>query len=121
MSFSRTHLAALAAPLFLAIGCAAWAGQGYLAEFEDLPLAPGLTEQQGGMLFETPTGRIVEAFASGELSAAQAQAFYQQALPQLGWELQADGGYKRDNEFLRIDMDGSHRLLAVHFSVVPQP
>jgi len=119
MSFQRTILAALAASLIFALGSIAWAGEAYLTELEDLPLAPGLTEQQGGMLFESPTGRIVEATASGELTAAQVQSFYQQALPQLGWEAQ-NGGYKRDNEFLRINIDGSRRTLLVHFSVVPQ-
>jgi hypothetical protein len=119
MSFKRTQFAALAASLFFVLGSAAWAGEAYLTEFEDLPLAPGLTEQQGGMLFESPTGRIVDATASGELTATQVQSFYQQALPQLGWEAQ-NGGYKRDNEFLRIDIDGSRRTVQVHFSVVPQ-
>jgi len=120
MSFQRTSLAALAASLFLALSVPAWAGQSYLAEFEDLPLAPGLTEQPGGMLFESPTGRIVDATASGDATSAQVQGFYQQALPQLGWEALPDGAFRRDNEILRIDIDGSHRSLLVRFSVVPQ-
>jgi hypothetical protein len=119
MSFPRTSTAAFAACLFLALGCTAWADQPYLTEFEDLPLAPGLTEQPGGMLFESPTGRIVEASATGDLSPDKVKAFYSQTLPQLGWEV-VNGGYKRDNEFLRIDIDGSRRSVTVRFSVVPQ-
>ncbi|HVI51032.1 MAG TPA: hypothetical protein VM661_07470 [Candidatus Sulfotelmatobacter sp.] len=120
MSIQRTFLAAVAASLFLVLGASAWAGQSYLSEFEDLPLPPGLTEQPGGMLFESPTGRIVEATATGDATAAQIQSFYQQALPQLGWEAQSDGSFRRDNELLRIDIDGGRRPVLVRFSVVPQ-
>src|SRR6185437_16642156 len=38
----------------------------FLAEVDDLPMAPGLVEQPGGTLFDTPEGRIVEAVAEGE-------------------------------------------------------
>lgn len=120
MSIQRSLSAVAAVVLFLCLGGFARAADLYLTEYEDLPLAPGLTEQPGGMLFESPTGRIVDATATGQISADQVRGFYQQSLPQLGWEAQPDGSYRRDNELLRIDIDGSHRPLQVRFSVVPQ-
>jgi hypothetical protein len=91
----------------------------FLVEFEDLPLAPGLTEQAGGVLFESPAGRIVDATAEGEVDVQQVLAFYAQTLPQLGWEALGDSTFRRDNELLRIVVDGDRHPLAVHFSVVP--
>lgn len=119
MSFSRTPSAAFAALLFFCLGPAIRADQAYLAEFEDLPLAPGLAEQPGGTLFESPAGRIVETTARGDAAPETVKAFYRQTLPQLGWE-PADGGYRRDGELLRIDIDGSQQPLTVRFSVVPR-
>ncbi len=59
----------------------ALAAGAFLTELEDLPLAPGLSEIPGGMLFDSPTGRIVEASAQGEIPADQVVAFYTQTLP----------------------------------------
>ena len=105
--------------LLLASAPAGAAGA-FLNEYEDLPLAPGLSEGPGGMLFDAPNGRIVEAQASGDVSAQQVLSFYAQTLPQLGWDKQSDNLFRRDNELLRIDVDGSRRPTVVRFSVVPQ-
>ncbi len=105
--------------LLLAAGAALAAGE-FLAELEDLSLPAGLTEQPGGMLFESPTGRIVEAVATGNLGAAEVRAFYAATLPQLGWERLDDAAFRRDKEVLHIDIEDKKRPLSVHFSVVPQ-
>ena len=110
--------AAGAAVLWLAAAPALAAGA-FLAEFEDLPLAPGLTEQPGGVLFESPNGRIVEATAEGRVASHQVLAFYAQTLPQLGWVPVDETSYRRDNEILRIVVDGSRAPVSVHFSVAP--
>jgi len=122
MTYPRLLLAALASALLFAAAPAGAADPAFLAELEDVPLAPGLTENAGGMLFESPTGRIVEATAAATASvtAPQVQQFYMQTLPGLGWEPKPDGSFRRDNEVLRIDVDGSRRPVTVHFSVVPQ-
>jgi hypothetical protein len=95
------------------------AASGFLVEFEDLPLAPGLSELPGGTLFESATGRIVEATAQGDIAGQRVLAFYAETLPQLGWEKVSESSYRRDNELLRISVDGGHHPLTVHFSVVP--
>ena len=89
-------------------------------ELEDLPLPPGLTEMPGGMLFDSPTGRIVEATAQGEIGADRVLAFYAQSLPELGWQKVGPSSYRRDNELLKIDVEAKRRPLLVRFSVVPQ-
>jgi hypothetical protein len=99
---------------------AGWTAGAFLAEFEDLPLAPGLTEVPGGMLFDSPTGRIVEATAQGDVREKDVLAFYAQTLPELGWNATGPNSYRRDSELLKIEIIPKTRPLKVRFSVVPQ-
>ncbi len=116
----RRPCAVLASCLFLVLAAPARADQAYLSELEDLPLAPGLVEHPGGVLFDSPGGRIIDATADGDTTVAAVTGFYSQTLPALGWSRQADGSYRRDTERLRITVDGSRRPLTVHFSVEPR-
>src|SRR3546814_17721527 len=53
------------------------AGSGYVAGIPDLPLMPGLKElPDSGLVFDKPGGRIVEAFARGDVTAQAVIAFY---------------------------------------------
>jgi hypothetical protein len=121
MLLSRLIFAALATLLLCApaIQPATAAAGVFLSEMEDLPLPPGLSETPGGVVFDSPTGRIVEAAAQGEISADQVLAFYAQTLPELGWQKIGAAAYRRDNELLKIQMEADHRPLLVRFSVVP--
>jgi len=106
--------------LFLLCPALAVAGESFLAEIEDVPLAPGLTEPpNSGMVFDSPSGRIVEASAAGEAAPDQIRAFYAQALPQLGWTVAGDQLYRRDNETLKIALDRRGKVLTVRFTLTP--
>ena len=63
----------------------------YLSLAPDIPLAPGLSEFDGGQLvFDKPEGRIVriEAQRAPAPEAGGAiPAFYRETLPNLGWQL----------------------------------
>jgi len=95
--------------------------QSYIAEVEDLPLMPGLSEIEGaGVVFDKPDGRIVEAFAQGEVARNEVLAFYRKTLPQLGWRAQGDAGFQRESETLSLDfLDGGGALI-VRFTLVPR-
>ena len=59
---------------------------GFIAEIDDLPLMPGLAEVEGaGVVFDKPSGRIVEAYARGAVTREAVASFYRDTLPQLGW------------------------------------
>ena len=64
-----------------------WAQEtaGFVSTIEDLPLMPGLIEEEGGMVFDSARGRIVDAYATGPVSEAAVKEFYDDTLPQLGW------------------------------------
>jgi hypothetical protein len=95
--------------------------EGFLSVGEDLPLAPGLAEVAGaGLTFDSPAGRIVEAYARGNADAAQVLRFYAGTLPQLGWTRETDTRFRREAEVLRLDAAPEGGALLVHFTLSPE-
>ena len=95
----------------------ALARDAYLSLAPDIPLAPGLSEFDGGQLvFDKPEGRIVRIEAERlETQGADdgVPAFYLETLPNLGWQLNgADNSadnvltFQRGGETLLITMQG---------------
>jgi hypothetical protein len=120
---TRRSITALAAALLvcgpLVPGGAAGNG-GFLTAIEDMPLMPGLIEvADAGTVFETAKGRIVEAWAEGNVTMPAVIAFYDATLPQLGWERLGDGTFERDGETLRIDRIDGGAQTTVRFTVTP--
>lgn len=120
----RHHLfaALLAALALVGAGAAPLRAQvqSYIAEVEDLPLMPGLAEVEGaGVVFDKPDGRIVEAYAQGEVARESVLAFYRKTLPQLGWRAAGAAKFQREGESLSLDfLDGGGALI-VRFTLVP--
>jgi hypothetical protein len=105
----RSWIAALVLLLSatLAAPGSAWAAE-YLKAVTDLPLADGLKEQADkATVFDTPVGRIVNAYATGNVAPEAVLDFYDETLPALGWDRQKAGTYQRKNEILKIDVWGS--------------
>lgn len=93
----------------------------FVSGTEDLPLMTGLDEvEDGGLVFDTPAGRLVEARAEGALAASAVRAFYAETLPQLGWRSLEKGDYAREGEVLTIDITEGNSGLAVRFALTPQ-
>lgn len=120
----------LAASLLLAVGLvllAAPARAGgtepaaYIADIADLPLMAELREvPDAGVVFDKPSGRIVEAFAHGRVDAARVRRFYRDTLPQLGWERTGRDSFAREDEILRIDYLGKDGDLTVRYTLQPR-
>lgn len=112
-------LGALALVVLLTGGAAR--AQGFLTAYEDLPLAPGLAEVAGsGLSFDTPGGRIVEAYARGQGKSADILAFYAATLPQLGWTKAGPAEFRRDDETLKLAIETQGRDVVVHFTIAPE-
>ena len=109
-SLSRIALAGwllLVAAMLAAVPLGAAHATDYLAGASDLPLAVGLKEQPDkGAVFDTPLGRIVTAYAVGNAKPQDVLDFYDDTLPQLGWERDKPGTYHRKKETLKIDVVG---------------
>lgn len=87
---------------------------------EDVPVMPGLDPvADAGIEFDTPSGRIVEAYAIGATNRGAVLNFYRRTLPQLGWQAGAGDAFLREDESLHIDFFGSDGELTVRFTVAP--
>jgi len=95
----------------------------YLSGVDDLPLMAGLEEAPDqGVIFDTPDGRIVEAYASGPVDAGRVREFYQTSLPQLGWSQTGPGQYVREGEQLTLEiLNSDPTSTAVRFQLKPKP
>lgn len=92
----------------------------FLEGLDDLPLTPGLREiKDAGVVFDKPEGRIVEAFAEGDLSEAKVRSFYAETLPELGWRAEGAGRYRREGELLSIGFRATGKGLTVRFFLSP--
>jgi hypothetical protein len=97
----------------------------FLAALDDMPLAPGLTETPGAAFaFEGREGRILAARASGAADAEAVRAYYDAALPSLGWA-KSEGealSFQRGRERLTVALDAkADGKLDVRFTLVVQP
>ncbi len=86
----------------------------------DLPLMAGLVELPGAVVFDKPSGRIVEMEAQGPLSQPEVEAFYLRTLPSLGWEPAGAGLYQRAQEQLRLAFQPAAERLTVRFILSPR-
>jgi hypothetical protein len=94
----------------------------FISSIDDLPLMPGLVEEEGGMVFDSPSGRIVEAFATGNVSPGEVLSFYNETLPQLGWRSLGGHVFRRESEILKLEFPGGPGAappLTVGFSLSP--
>jgi len=129
MRFSMSF-AAFAAVIVLcglavvAPGSHPWAQEAprFVSAIEDLPLMPGLIEEEGTMEFDSARGRIVEAYATGPVSEGSVRDFYDETLPQLGWRPLGKGTFQRENEILKVEFPGAPGApppLSVGFRLMP--
>lgn len=98
-------------------------GEAFVEGLEDMPLMPGLTQlRDRAVIFDAPSGRVVEVYAEGSVARDAVVQFYARTLPQLGWRMTDGDGYAREGETLRLEIlparPGTKRLL-VRFFVSP--
>ena len=93
----------------------------FLNALEDVPLMVGLTEAaEETVYFDTPAGRIVEAYAVGNVTKTSVLTYYKDTLPSLGWERNAHGIYMREGESLTVSVEMDGKAALVHFALSPE-
>jgi len=84
---------------------------------------PGFEEDTSlGVVFETASGRIAEAYASGPGDVRGVSDFYTKTLPQLGWHVESAARYRREGEILSLDimvLTGATGGVGVGYRLVP--
>ena len=75
------------------------------------------------VVFDAPSGRIVEARASGQSTPMRVHAFYRETLPQMGWRAAGpEGTFAREGELLRLVVTETRNgQVDVRFSLAPAP
>jgi hypothetical protein len=69
-------------------------GPAFSAVMDDLPIMPGLLEEEAGYAFELDRGgRLAEVRLTGEAEPATVRGFYAATLGQLGWKPSATEPY----------------------------
>lgn len=97
------------------------AGERFVPGFEALPLMAGLAVEPGSAVaFDKPGGRIVEATATGNVPAARIRGWYDEALPQLGWQPEGKGRFRREGEVLSVTVTADGAGARVAFRLYPQ-
>lgn len=92
----------------------------FVAGIEDLPVMPGLMVMEDeGVVFDKPSGRIVEAYAFGAVEEGEVSAFYARTLPQLGWEAVAGQRFQREGEVLTLEFKKDDRGVLVTYRLAP--
>ena len=95
----------------------------FLSVIEEVPLMDGFAEVPGSQVeFDSPQGRIAEVTAEGAVTQAETEAFYNDTLPQLGWEKVAVSRFKREAETLDLTLErmGLYEV-RIHFALKPAP
>ena len=98
------------------------ADDAFFSGIADLPLMPGLIEDdEAGLVFDKPDGRIVEVYASGITTPSAVADFYQRTLPQLGWSQLGLLEFTREGEALRITVTKENGTSVARFALSPRP
>ena len=97
------------------------AKQKYLVGTEDVPLYFGFTPtEEGNVSYDSTDGRIIDgSFVSTTEKASDVRKFYEESLPQLGWQKMQYQLYKRDGEILRLNILEKDNKTHLKFSIRP--
>ena len=87
---------------------------------EDLPLHHKMTVNKNSLvMFDTNQGNFVEVEIKGKSSIGNISKFYNEILPNLGWNFHKSNIYRRGNEVLELAFSIENNLLHVVFSIYP--
>jgi hypothetical protein len=112
---------AFAVVLFVVSDALAEDGGDLITDIEDLPIMPGLNEvPDAGLVFDKPSGRIVQAYAEGQVHKTEVLDFYRQTLPQLGWRAEGRDRFAREDEALTLLVREMGDGVVVEFRLAPR-
>lgn len=93
----------------------------FLVGTEDVPLMPDFQISEDDTFWldaQDGSGRLFFAKAYTNNAESAVKSFYSQTLPELGWQEEKDGYFKRDGDILKISVDGHSHKTAVIFELI---
>ena len=87
----------------------------------DVPIMPSLTVEKGlGFAFDSPEGRIVMIYLSGDTSPEEVMAYYDSALIPLGWAARSPRKWSREGESLAITRTSASSIELWKLMITPE-
>lgn len=92
----------------------------FMTYLEDLPLMPGLKERSDdSVVFHSQPARLADVATEGAVTIEQVRRFYLASLPQLGWSIEPDDTFYREQEALTLEFKSTSPL-TVWFRIRPR-
>lgn len=92
----------------------------FVPGMQDVPLIESFTiESDKSSIFDTSTGKIVEATAIGAAPEKDVKEFYSDTLPHLGWAEADDMAFLKEGEELKITTERNSKITTIHFYLSP--
>ena len=92
----------------------------FFSFMKDVPVMQGMYEHPDEtILFDKPSGRIVEHTASTPATQQEITAFYDEILPQLGWHKKQKHHYIRGSEQLHLYFTSHNTHQVIRFVLSP--
>lgn len=86
---------------------------------EDMPLMPKMQEQKEDfVVFDNPTGRIMQFSAITSASKKEILKFYSEALPPLGWKKLSENSFIRETETIKLEIENGANQSTVLFTII---
>ena len=93
---------------------------GFVPNLPDVPMPQNfVADSDTSSFFDSAEGRIAEINASGFQEVADVYEFYEDIMPQFGWQQLDRGLYKKDGEMLVITADKGRNLTNLKFQLRP--
>jgi len=94
----------------------------YYSEFiEDLPMMADMVEEQDNVvIFDKPSGRIIELKVETKHSQTEVLEFYNGILFNLGWKKLKKNRFLKDDEILSVIPEMRGKKTIVHFTLRPK-
>jgi hypothetical protein len=93
---------------------------GFVPNLPDVPMPQNfVADSDTSSFFDSAEGRIAEINASGFQEVAEVYEFYEDIMPQFGWQKMDRGVYKKNGEMLVITAEKGRKLTNLKFQLRP--
>mgnify|MGYP001545771459 CR=1 FL=1 len=98
----------------------------YVEGFDALPVMVGMAQTDQSLIFDTPSGRILQAHLVGDVTYNASVEFYRATLRSLGWTQDSTSNdgliFTREDETLRVEWsEAATGGLGITFELNPAP
>lgn len=92
----------------------------FLSVLPDVPLPANVIEIADSQIdFDSPDGRIIQVSAQGAMTKKAILDFYEETMPELGWEAISSNEFLREKERLTLEFSSQNQHIFIQFELSP--